>query len=160
MLPAELNAGHRIALQPLDARFTDVQPGVNVSTVSPLDKEAPALFAWRGFYYLVYGDLCCFCNQGSTAQVFVAADPMGEWTPAGNLNPYGGGHIPAQINSIVRLQGRGGEQGGEQLIWTADLWGSAASGKKADDGQLWAPLSWEEAELVVDAQLGHLQLST
>ena len=32
--------------------------------ITPSRNEAPILFERKGFYYLMYGPLCCFCHQG------------------------------------------------------------------------------------------------
>ncbi|KAL3895778.1 MAG: hypothetical protein SGPRY_013429, partial [Prymnesium sp.] len=67
--PAELNAGHRIAIQTLNADFTDAEEGAAARTVTAPDQEAPVLFKYGERYYLLHGDVCCFCPQGSDAKV-------------------------------------------------------------------------------------------
>ena len=38
--------------------------------ITPSKKEAPILFERKGTYYLMFGHICCFCEQGSGKQIF------------------------------------------------------------------------------------------
>jgi hypothetical protein len=129
----ELNAGHQIAIQRLNERFTDVDHGVAPRTVTGPDQEAPTLFKRGDFFYLLHGDVCCFCPQGSDSKVLVATDPMGNWTLAGNLNPYGAAHVRVQSNAVLEVALANGSTA---FVWTADQWGSALSGNKSRDTQV------------------------
>ena len=71
--------------------------------------EAPILFSRRGWYYLLYGHTCCFCQPGSGARVQVSSHwrraghvtlqpPLigaGGRPPPGPLDRPGAGHQPA-----------------------------------------------------------------
>ena len=55
-------------------------------------QESPAFFRRGEFYYLITGDLCCFCQAGSDAKVMVSREgPLGPFVPAGQLNGFGTG---------------------------------------------------------------------
>ena len=142
--PPELNAGHQIAVQPLNAAFTGVDSSVVPRTVTGPDQEAPTLFSHGGLFYLLHGDVCCFCPQGSDAKIQVASDPMGNWTAVGNLNPHGPARIRAQSNAVIEIRQ---PDGSSRLIWTADLWHGARNGEKGSDFQFWTPLTFEEREV-------------
>lgn len=144
--PPELNAGHRIAVQPLGSSFTDVDASVPPRTVTGHDQEAPTLFKHGEHFYLLHGDVCCFCPQGSDSKVQVATDPMSNWTAVTNINPFGRDHVRVQSNAVFAAELADGTT---QLVWTADQWGSARSGLKAHDTQFWAPLHFEEREVTL-----------
>lgn len=155
LFPPELNAGHRIAVQPLDATFTDVDGTVPPVSATGPDQEAPTLFKHAGYYYLLHGDVCCFCPQGSDAKVRVATDPMGNWTYLTNLNPHSReGRVSAQSNAVfgARLA-----DGSTRLVWTADEWGGARSGRKGADFQFWAPLDFEVRQVALTADPARLE---
>lgn len=48
--------------------------------------EAGSMFKRNGIYYLLTDYTCCFCNQGAGARVYMADDPLGEWTLTNNIN--------------------------------------------------------------------------
>ena len=37
------------------------------------------LFERGGWYYLLFGTVCCFCEEGSGAEVWAAPHPLGPW---------------------------------------------------------------------------------
>jgi len=131
---------HSIAVQELDASFTDVAPGGNASIVSINDQENVALFESGGKFYLIHGNLCCFCPEGSNVLLSVALSPMGPYTRVRELNPRDEHHmprIPAQSNGVFKVQLSSGRQ---QLVWSGDMWQSSLSGLKGRDVQVWLPL--------------------
>ena len=77
--------GHQIAVQRLDpATYMQPDPhGPDAVTVTTRSQEAPAFFRRGGFWYLLHGDLCCFCGHGSDAKVLVSREgPLGPYHAA------------------------------------------------------------------------------
>ena len=70
--------------------------------------EAPVIFERAGWYYLLFGNICCFCATGAGARVLVASHPLGNWSDTGiELNPR---HvlslfhtIPSQNNDVFQV---------------------------------------------------------
>lgn len=56
--------------------------------------EAGSMFKRNGMYYLLSDYTCCFCTQGSGAQVFTANNPLGPYTRRQNINRYPGDASP------------------------------------------------------------------
>jgi Glycosyl hydrolases family 43 len=56
--------------------------------------EAGSMFKRNGLYYLLTDYTCCFCTQGSGAQVFTAPHPLGPYTWRQNINRYPGEAAP------------------------------------------------------------------
>ena len=118
--PDHMRHSHQIALQKLDPTFT--KSVGNSITVSSHGQEAPSWFHRGGYWYLVYGNTCCFCRMGSDARVYMAADPMGPYEYATHLNDFGDHHVPAQNSGIIRVDQANGSS---SLLWTGDLCESA-----------------------------------
>jgi hypothetical protein len=84
--------GHRVSVERLNASFT-------ASTLEGSDFiashcEAGSMFKHGGAYYLLTDYTCCFCSQGSGAQVFTASSPLGPYTFRQNINRYPGSAAP------------------------------------------------------------------
>eukprot|EP01098_Paradermamoeba_levis_P007450 TRINITY_DN3081_c0_g1_i1.p1 TRINITY_DN3081_c0_g1~~TRINITY_DN3081_c0_g1_i1.p1 ORF type:complete len:284 (-),score=58.02 TRINITY_DN3081_c0_g1_i1:327-1178(-) len=47
----------------------------DVSEISGV--EAPIFFKRNGWYYLMFGPVCCFCQEGSGSNVWVSRSPLG-----------------------------------------------------------------------------------
>ncbi|CAF5225181.1 unnamed protein product, partial [Rotaria magnacalcarata] len=47
--------------------------------LTPFNNEAPILFKRYGYYYLLFGECCCFCPLGSNSHVFVSYHALGTW---------------------------------------------------------------------------------
>lgn len=141
---------HRVRVEALrpDWMGTDAtRPGV---TVSPHENEAPIMFERRGWYYLAFGHVCCFCEEGAGATLKVARHPLGPWLDTGvDLNPphpdassdWSGRPIPTQNNHVFVARTASGE---DQYIFTADLWRSAPDGLKSHDLQFWSKLTFDD----------------
>jgi hypothetical protein len=52
--------------------------------------EAGSMFKRNNTYYLLTDYTCCFCTQGSGAQVFTAKNPLGPYKYQQNINRYPG----------------------------------------------------------------------
>jgi hypothetical protein len=132
----------QIAIQKLDrATFTRPDDNTQSATVTKEGHEAPSYFKRGKFYYLTYGELCCFCRRGSTAKVHVSLNPFGPFQFVQQLNrrwrnPM---HVPAQNSDVIEIRLASGKI---EYLWAADLWFSAKSGLKGDDHQYWEPLKF------------------
>ena len=108
--------------------------------ISPVNNEAPILFSRQGWYFLLYGHTCCFCEAGSGAQAWVAPHPLGPWTDTGvDVNPgdwLGRRDIKAQCNAVISLTSPAGQT---RHLYTGDLWSSAPDNLKSHDIQYWSP---------------------
>ena len=109
------------------------------------------LFERLGWFYLAYGHVCCFCEEGAGATLLVARHPLGPWSETGvDLNPphadassdWCGRPIPTQNNHVFVARTA---SGGDQYVFTADLWRSAPDGLKSHDLQFWAPLTFDDS---------------
>jgi len=83
------------------------------------------MFKRGDYYYIIHGDLCCFCTRGSDAKVLMSKSPMGPYTEVGAINTYNEHHLAVQNNGIIKVK--------DQYIWTADMWNSSKSGLKSHD---------------------------
>eukprot|EP00944_MAST-04C_sp_MAST-4C-sp1_P009554 g9554.t1 len=130
--------GHQIAIQELDmATFTHpVGPSTRVTTNG---QESPSIFKRNGVYYLVHGNLCCFCERGSDAKVLASRNPLGPFKYVTNLNNLtpARDHIQAQSSGIVMVKEFDNTT---KYLWTGDMWFSSKSGFKGDDFQYFQPL--------------------
>jgi hypothetical protein len=159
--------GHQIAIEKLDPS-TFVEPAVDSGavTVTSAPQEAPAFFKRGGFFYLVHGDLCCFCARGGDAKVLASRSAQGPYALVGQLNAWGEDHVPAQNSDVFEVRAEGARE--TTYVWAADLWFSSKSGMKVsrqrreralwtcsanpslsqgDDHQYWEPLVWEDQEV-------------
>jgi hypothetical protein len=57
----------------------------NSGTLLP-SAEACSMFKRNGIYYVLSDKMCQFCPEGSGAQVFMAANPLGPYTYSNNIN--------------------------------------------------------------------------
>lgn len=128
---------HAISIERLDSDFC-----ASTKEGSPFlanGSEACALFRRGETYYALFDTNCCFCPQGSGAQVFTADTPFGPYTFRGNINrhPTPCGDVPiinAQQAQVARFPG----MGGDIYIWIGDRWGSRLDGIKGHDFQFWS----------------------
>jgi hypothetical protein len=146
-LPDYMRDGHQIAIQKLDrATFTRPDDNTKSVTVTKEGHEAPSFFKRGKFYYLTYGELCCFCRRGSNAKVHVSLSPFGPFQFVTQLNRrlQNPEHVPAQNSDVIEIPLASGET---EYLWAADLWFSAKSGLKGRDHQYWEPLRFVEKDI-------------
>ena len=165
--------GHSVVVEQLNEELTDtMQPARSSGDVSAPDNEAPLFFERRGWYYLAFGHVCCFCAEGGGASLFVSRSPLGPFTDTGvDLNPANpetrGTTQPATRDTTPWVgrndtrptrRGCGREipsqnnvvfgvrtaSGGTQLVFSADMWTTSPTGLKAHDLQFWAPLEFDD----------------
>ena len=61
---------HTQTIERLNDNFTNSLGAVASSgPISPPNNEAPILFHRRGWFYLLFGNTCCFCREGADTQV-------------------------------------------------------------------------------------------
>ena len=126
--------------------------------------EGGGMFERHGLYYVMLGGECCFCQWGGSARVFVATDPLGEWIDQTQVNYCADGTlapdsglvytqntcslnnvtgtnftIPAQQFNV--FQARTASHG-TLHVYFGEMFRSAPSGWKDEDGQAWIPLSF------------------
>ncbi len=80
--------GHRLSVEQLDETYT--KSTLKGSEFIANDCEAGSMFKRNGLYYLLTDYTCCFCTQGSGAQVFTANNPLGPFTYRQNINRHPG----------------------------------------------------------------------
>ncbi len=79
---------HKVSVELLNETYTEsTQQG---SEFIAEHCEAGSMFKRNGIYYLLTDYTCCFCTQGSGAQVFVASKPLGLYKYQQNINRYVG----------------------------------------------------------------------
>lgn len=134
---------HQVLVEKLDEDYLNTSDDLPVTISEDSGVEAPMAFERNGWYYAFFGPTCCFCRQGSGAEVYTAPSPMGPWTNQNlDINPkhgfsfMGEREIKAQNNFFAQLNG--------QYIYTADLWTTAPDKLKSHDIQYWAPVSFND----------------
>ena len=131
---------HAIVIEKLTSDYYDSLGGsTSTGTITPTNNEAPILFERKGWYYLLYGHTCCFCEQGSGAEVWAAQHPLGPWVNLNlDINPrsFGTRTIKAQCNYVITLEHKDKEK---DYLYTGDLWSSSLDNLKSHDLQYWSP---------------------
>ena len=69
------------------------------------------MFKRGDYYYIIHGDLCCFCTRGSDAKVLMSKSPMGPYTEVGAINTYNEHHLAVQNNGIIKVKDQYGDYG-------------------------------------------------
>lgn len=139
LIYTSIASGHAISIEKLTPDYlgsTRESSGVLAN-----GSEACSLFKRGNLYYAVFDACCCFCPEGSGAQVWVAEKPLGPYKQRGNINrdPTGRPIIAAQQTFVAQLPTRRGAA----YIWMGDRWGSTPDGVKGHDFQYWsAPLEF------------------
>ena len=108
-------------------------PGGRVSAqVGAPDNEGVVMFKRGGLYYVGFGRCCCFCGEGTNAELFMAASPLGPYAPAGSLATAG--VWGAQTGAVWFT--------GVDWVLYGDRWQSAPDHIKAHDFSYMAPIIW------------------
>jgi hypothetical protein len=151
---------HSIAIEKLNDNFTNSLGLINTSgIVSPPGNEAPVLFHRNGWFYFLFGECCCFCQEGAATKALVARNLLGPWKPLGrwsdsteavDLNPRranGSRIIPSQNNYVLTIPSAlGTSPDNETFIWMGDRWASALDGIFGHDLQSWHILRFEDTD--------------
>jgi hypothetical protein len=133
--------GHAIRVVRLKPDY--LGPIGKTSNVLATDAEAPVLFRRNNLYYVLCGQCCAFCPEGSQVQVFTSASPLGPFEARSNINRRADDTnatiIAAQQTWVTKIPTRGEPV----FIWIADRWKSSPDGIKGHDFQFWsAPLEF------------------
>ena len=145
---------HRIQIEKLTSDFTETLGKTSTTgPLTPTNNEAPILFKRHGYYYLLFGECCCFCTSGSNSRVYISTHPLGVW----NDTQYDIDPVTDEIvDGILR---RRSISGGEEsfliqalqsnstpvLIFVSDRWGTGKL--KANDMQYWQPLQFDDTQI-------------
>jgi len=100
--------------------------------------EAPAMFKRNGIYYAVFGQCCCYCQEGSGVTVHTSSSPLGPYQTKNNLGNEG----HAQQFNILQYKTSGPE--GYGYLWQGDNWQSSPDGAKGHDFTYWSPMSFDQ----------------
>ncbi|CAF1321904.1 unnamed protein product [Adineta steineri] len=144
---------HRIQIEQLTVNYTATL-GKNSTTgpLTPTNNEAPIMFKRNDYYYLLFGQCCCFCTEGSNSRVFVSTHPMGPWVDTQyDIDPV----TNEIVHGILRRRSISGGQesfvvqalqtnGTEAFIFVSDRWGTGK--QKANDMQYWQPLQFDDTQ--------------
>ncbi len=79
---------HKVSVELLNENYTESTKQGSAFVAE--NCEAGSMFKRNGLYYLLTDYTCCFCTQGSGAQVFTATNPLGPYTYSNNINRYNG----------------------------------------------------------------------
>uniref|UniRef100_A0A6B2L7W1 Glycosyl hydrolase family 43 protein n=1 Tax=Arcella intermedia TaxID=1963864 RepID=A0A6B2L7W1_9EUKA len=143
------NNFHVITIEQLTDDYQETL-GANATSgdVSGLNNEAPMMFKRQGWYYLLFGQCCCFCRTGSNSQLVVSKSALGPFVDPGvDIDPYSGpyfsGHsvTHGQESFVIQVSLVNNETG---WIFAADRWGSALDGYMGHDLQFWEPLIFND----------------
>jgi Glycosyl hydrolases family 43 len=91
---------HQVSVELLDENYT--QSTLQGSEIVIKHCEAGGMFKRNNLYYLLTDYTCCFCTQGSGAQVFTATNPLGPYTYRQNINRYVGAPAPQLNDGKIR----------------------------------------------------------
>jgi len=138
---------HRVSIEALNADYTD-SSGNSTGAISPSGNEAPILFQRHGFYYLLFGHTCCFCEQGAGSNIYTAKHPLGPWEDGGydingKKSVFGDRTIKAQENYVFEVPHA--EDNTITFVYTGDRWDSAPDDLKSHDYQYWEPLHFNDS---------------
>ncbi len=89
---------HMVSVELLDENYTNST--LQSSEIVAKHCEAGAMFKKKDTYYLLTDYTCCFCTQGSGAQVFTSKNPLGPYIYRQNINRFPG-ELSAVLNNGV-----------------------------------------------------------
>lgn len=145
---------HRIQIEQLNDDFTDTL-GKKQTTgpITPVNNEAPIMFKRNDYYYLLFGQCCCFCTSGSNSNVYFSTHPLGPWIDAKyDIDPV----RDEVINGTRHHRSISGGQesflvqvlqanGIYTFIFVSDRWGTGKY--KSRDMQYWQPLEFDDTQI-------------
>jgi len=135
---------HRVSIERLDASFTD-STGETTGLLTAPWNEAPVLMQYRSWYYLLYGETCCFCREGGGAKVLVSPHPMGPWTdPDLDIAKTPGAAARSLSHSQQSFVFAARTPTGPVRVWCGDQWGTSPDKFKSHDLQYWVPMEWDD----------------
>jgi len=99
--------------------------------------EAPTMFKRQGVYYALFGQCCCYCQEGSPPKVYTSTKALGPYTVRTSL----GGAMSAQQTNVLPWK----SADGMEYLWQGDRWQSALDGIKGHDFSYWEPLTFDSS---------------
>ena len=133
------NPSHVMSVERLsDDYLTSLGKQFNSGFFGQTFVEAPAMFKRNGIYYAVFGQCCCYCQEGSGVTIYTSSSPLGPYQTKNNLGNEG----HAQQFNV--LQYRTSESGGYGYLWQGDKWQSSPDGAKGHDFTYWTPMSFDQ----------------
>lgn len=100
--------------------------------------EAPAMFKRNGTYYTVFGQCCCYCQEGSGVTVYTSSSPLGPY----QTKNYLGNEGHAQQFNILQYRTNGLTDYG--YLWQGNRWQSSPDGAKGHDFTYWTPMFFDQ----------------
>jgi hypothetical protein len=94
--------------------------GASSAPVGPGGTDVPLMAKRGGTYYLMLGQRCCFCREGSDTLAFAGTSPLGPFAPAGRLGTVAG----AQATFLFA------HPQVEDLLWGGHRWGARTQAKE------------------------------
>lgn len=88
--------------------------------VGPGGTDVPLMAKRGGSFYLLLGQRCCFCREGSDTLVFAGPSPLGPFVPAGRLGNVAG----AQATLLFA------HPAVEDVLWGGHRWGARTQAKE------------------------------
>ncbi|CAF0871500.1 unnamed protein product [Didymodactylos carnosus] len=133
------NDFHALQIERLAPDFLSTLGSIVTSgIITPINNEAPIFFKRYGWYYLLYGQRCCFCRQGSNSHVLVSRSPLGPFIDTG-VDSEAHGQESFVIQAMLA-------DNSIQFIFVADRWVSDHDKYMAHDLQFWAPLVSDDSQ--------------
>ena len=127
-----------VSIEQLTPDFTSTL-GSNATSgpIGEYSVEAPAMFRRNGTYYAVFGQLCCYCREGTARlTVYTACHPLGPY----NATTVIGDAVPAQSTDITRYFDA---EGRAQFMYRGDRWQQAPDQLKGHDPTAMAVLQFD-----------------
>jgi beta-xylosidase len=107
------------------------------------NNEGILMFKREKFYYIMFGPCCCFCEEGSPLQGFIAMNPLGPYTSFGYV---------ATSAAVWKAQTGSVWWTGMDWVLYGDRWQSAPDKIKGHDFSYWTPLKFNADGSVVPIQ--------
>lgn len=130
---------HRMSIERLTPDYTaSLGASANSGFFGHDFVEAPAMFKRNGIYYAVFGQCCCYCEEGGPVIVYTSSNVLGPYSMQNMLSAA----IPAQQTNILPyLQ----PQGSIGWLWQGDRWQSSPDRIKGHDFTYFSPMEFDAA---------------
>lgn len=143
LISDSFNTNHKVSIELLTPDYLNVDSKVPSLTVSDSNNEAPIFFKRNGWYYMLYGQCCCFCHTGSNSYLKMSKDPLGPYIDTEiDIDPYTGSFFGGK--SVTKGQESFVFKANNEWVFVSDRWGSAHDGEKGHDLQYWGKLEFDD----------------
>ena len=105
--------------------------GIISPQIGGQNNEGILMFKRDGLFYIMFGQCCCFCGEGTNVEVLVSTSPLGNYNSTGQLMPSGS-VWQAQTGSVWFT--------GADWVLQGDRWQSASDKIKAHDFSYLSPI--------------------